>query len=127
MKAYALTVSIVFLAVALLISVFFYNAQNAKGSVQHGGEYTAITITTGTSTAKTRAGTLGSVVITDGGNAGAIYFYATTSITATNTLDQILVVDGAAVENTYTFDVGFGHGLQIESRDFNGTAIVTWR
>ena len=55
MKAYTLPISIVLLATALLISVFFYNAQNAVGSVQHGGEYTPITITTGTSTAKTLA------------------------------------------------------------------------
>lgn len=126
MKTYALSASVLFLAIALLASVYFYNAQQASGSVIFGAEYQMATVTTGTSTLKTLAGTLGSVVIPNAGSAGTIYFYATTS-QATSSADQILAIDGAAAENTYTFDVGFGHGLLVESRGFNGTAVITYR
>jgi len=127
MKIYALPVSIILLALALVASVFFFNSQPATGSVLMGGEYNVTTVTSGTSTPKSISGTLGSVVIADAGTTGAIYFYATSTNSATSTADQILVFDGAAAENTYTFDVGFGGGLQVESRGFDGTAIVTYR
>lgn len=129
MKSYALPISIIVLAIALLISVFMFNTKDAIGSVISGGEYRAVAITTtGTSTAKTLFGSIGSVVITNGGSTGSIHFYDTSSTTiATSSATEIFSVDGAAVENTYQYDVAFGSGLLIEARGIDGEAVVTIR
>lgn len=133
MKTYALPVSIIILAASLLCAAFFYNAHLANGSVIMGGEYTAvdITSTTGTTSPKTRAGTLGSVVVDKVGSAGTINFYVastTATSTATTTAALIFSFDGAADEGTYTFDIGFGGGgLLIEEKGYNGEAVVTYR
>ena len=133
MKTYALSVSILILAVALLASVFFYNSQQAVGSVIMGGEYQAkeITSATGTTTPKSISGSIGSVVVTKTGTAGEINFYqasTTATSTATTTATQIFSFDGTADEGTYTFDVSFGTGgLLVEEKGYDGEAVVTFR
>jgi len=127
MKTYALSVAIIVLAISLLVSVFVFNSASVVGSVQHGGEYNySYLANAGTTTAKTLAGTLGSVVIADIGTAGVIAFYATTS-QATSSEDLMFIVDGAAIEGTYTYDVGFGGGLLIDHQAFDGVAVITYR
>lgn len=133
MKTYALSISILALAAALLVSVILWNTQIATGSVIMGGEYSAVdvTSTTGTTSPKTRAGTLGSVVVDSVGSAGVINFYVastTATSTATTTAELIFSFDGAADEGTYTYDIGFGGaGLLIEEKNYNGEAVVTYR
>lgn len=133
MKSYALPVSIVLLAVALVASVFFYNSHDAMGSVISGGEYNAVQVlsTTGTTTPKSISGSIGSVVVSKTGTAGEINFYqasTTATSTATTTATLIFSFDGLADEGTYTYDVAFGTGgLLVEEKGYDGEAVVTYR
>lgn len=135
MKAYALPASIVFLALALVFGVYFYNSQQAVGSVIYGGEYQARYITSSdanaTSSLKKTVGSIGSVVITEVGSGGDIVFYATTTagqLQATSSNDVLFKVDGAAGEGTYTYDVAFGQTVMIEVESgYNGQATITYR
>lgn len=127
MKTYTLSGAIIFLGLSLLVAGFLYQSEVATGSVQHGGEYNYTYISSGaTTTGKTLGGTLGSVTIADAGSAGVIGFYATTS-SATSSADLMFIVDGAAGEGTYVYDVGFGGGLLIDHLTFDGVAVVTHR
>ena len=127
MKTYASPASIILLSAALVASVFFYNSQNASGSVIMGGEYIAQQVTAaGTSSPAFCRTSVGSVILTST-DAGAIYFYATTTETATRTADLLFSFDGTATEGTYTYDVEAPGGVLIESRGFAGDAVVTCR
>lgn len=135
MKAYALPASIIVLAAALLLAVFFYNSQSALGSVMFGGEYQSVYITStdanATTSIKTLPGSVGSVVVTEDGTAGYIDFFATTTAgqqQATSSNDLLFRVDGVAAEGTYTFDVAFGQTLMIDvSSGFDGQWTITYR
>lgn len=128
MKTYALPVSIILLALALTVSAFVYQSQQAVGSVIWGGEYQFknVTSTTGVASLKTLPGSIGSIVVDSAGSAGQINLYATTS-TATTSSELLISFDGAAVEGTYVYDVTFGNGLLLEEKGFNGEAVVTYR
>lgn len=126
MKTYALSVSILILAVAIIAGMFMYN-NVALSSVTFGNDYVSSHITTsGTSSPGCRY-SIGSVVISDAGSAGSLYFHATTTIYATSTADEIFGLDGAAAEGTYTYDAAITAPLLIDSRGFNGDAVVTCR
>jgi hypothetical protein len=128
MKTYALPVSILILAAALIVGVFMSNTYQATGSVITGGEYrsTEVDSLTGTTSLKKLPGSIGSIIVDEDGTAGALYFYATTS-TATSSADLIFGFDGVAVEGTYQYDISFGKGLLLEDRGFNGQAVITYR
>lgn len=127
MKAYALPASIIFLALSLIASVYFYNLHIANGSVAFGNDYTGTYIATGATSTPNCRNSIGSVTISSVGTTGVIAFYATSSIYATSTNDLVFSVDGAAAEGTYVYDVAIAAPLQIDAMSFNGSAVVTCR
>jgi len=128
MKTYALPVSILILAAALIVGVFMFNAYQATGSVIAGNEYRLAEIdsSTGTTTLKSLPGSIGSIIVDANGSTGSVHFYATTSA-ATSTADLIFGFDGSAPEGTYQYDISFGKGLLVEERSYNGQAVITYR
>lgn len=133
MKIINLIIPSILILAGVLFGAYLFQQNIAMGSVSQGSEYSAkeVISTTGTTSPKTIAGTLGSVVVTKTGTAGEIIFYhasTTATSTATSTALRIFTFDGTADEGTYTFDVGFGHGgLLIEENGYDGEAVVTWR
>lgn len=133
MKTINLIIPSILVAVGFLVGAYMFQQNIAVGSVSQGSEYSAVGVisTTGTTSPKTIAGTLGSVVVSKTGTAGEIIFYhasTTATSTATSTATRLFTFDGTADEGTYTFDIGFGQGgLLIEENAYDGEAVVTWR
>lgn len=135
MKTIVLSVSFLILALAILVGVVAYTQNLANASVPYGNEYQAVYITSAdanaTTSIKTVPGSVGSVVITEAGSGGDLVFYATTTDgqqQATSTNDILFVVDGAAGEGTYEYDVAFGYTLMLEAETgYNGQATITFR
>lgn len=129
-----LTNSSLVLLIGVLVGAYFFSQNIAFGSVIAGSEYNATHLTSddvGSSTVKSIAGTLGSIVVSSSTNAGTISLYRVSSSTAptatsSNTLMFTFAADAA--EGTYTYDVGFGGGLLIDiTPGFNGNYVMTWR
>lgn len=123
-----LATSIFTLALVLMAGLFSYNTNVTDASVSQGSEYNIsfVDSTTGTTTAKTLFGTLGSIVVSKGGTAGEVNFYATTS-QATSSADLIFSFDGGANEGTYTYDTAFSGGLLVEENGYDGELVITHR
>lgn len=107
------------------------------GSVVTGSDYESIHITsanassTAANFAKRGYGSLGSVVITKPATAGFINIYNATTTTAyaTSTAELLTAFDSSNdVAGTYTFDLEFSEGLQIDvPAGFNGEYTITYR
>lgn len=135
----ALTASVVFVGVVLLT---LDQPTVQVGSVETGQEYQSVSLAasavygaTASSpvTVKTRAGSLGSLVIT-GAADGVLHFYdATTTdasartVTATTSL-LIATIPASLAAGTYVFDLEFTDGLivDLESGSFP-TSTITYR
>lgn len=125
------TIALATLLIGLVLGSY-YSAQVAQGSVIAGSEYNATHVTAvGTSSIKSIAGTLGSIVVSSSTNAGVINLYrvsSSTSPTATSSNTLMFSFAAGADEGTYTYDVGFGGGLLIDVLPgFNGNYVMTWR
>lgn len=108
----------------------YFPTNLALGSVEFGSEYSFTHVTSsdvGSSSVKTLAGTIGSVVISSTTPTGTLSFYAT-STTATSSADLLFTIDPNTDEGTYTYDVGFAPKLIIDvGAGFNGNYVITWR
>ena len=128
------SLAVVALLLGLVLGMSWYAQNIAFGSVQVGGEYNATHLTSadvGTSSVKSIAGTLGSIVVSSSTNAGVINIYqisSSTSPTATSSNTLLFSFAANADEGTYTYDVAFGGGLLIDVLPtFNGNYVMTWR
>lgn len=127
------TVSLTLVAVVAVLFSYF-NAQSALGSTVMGNDYEPFHITSadiGSSTVKSLAGSIGSIVVSSSTNSGTINFYqvsSSTSPTATSSNTLMFTFNAGADEGTYQYDVAFGGGLLIDiTPGFNGNYVLTWR
>lgn len=130
------------IVVALLLAGFVYiqYQMNAEASVAYGNEYQAITITSadvGTSSIKSLAGSVGSIVVAStsavstAGPYLALYQTGSTTI-ATTSMTPLIEFGGKGgttpPAGTYTFDVGFGGGIYLwVDPSFTGSYTITYR
>lgn len=125
--------TLIAVAIGLVLGgLYFTNI--AVGSVEIGGEYNPVQLTSadvGSSTVKSMAGTLGSLVVASSSDAGSIHLYrisSSTDPTATSSNTLLFSFPASVDEGTYTFDVGFAGGLLIDIEPtFNGNYVMTWR
>jgi hypothetical protein len=112
--------------VVVLIALYFYQAP--VGSVMPGGEYKYLgASSTPTQFFKTGSGTLGSVIITKAGAAGATWsIYDSTSTAATLGVPIVTFASDATI-GTYTFDVTYYNGLDVRTSTSMGSSTITYR
>lgn len=126
------TLTLIALVIGLVLGSYYY-AQVALGSVESGSEYNANNITStdvGSSSVKTIAGTLGSIVVSSS-SVSVVNIYqvsSSTAPTATSSNTLLFSFPAGVDEGTYTYDVGFGGGLLIDVLPgFNGNYVMTYR
>lgn len=126
---------------ALVVAYLTYQNFTALAGTDQGSEYTATLVNAsdvGTSSIKSTAGTLGSIVIASTSPTGStvgpyIVFYDTASTTiATTSMTAKVSFGGAGATTppagTYEFDVAFGAGIYAwVNPSFNGSYTVTYR
>jgi hypothetical protein len=121
-------VALVVIIVLLFVGYTQREQTPPLGSVVTGSDYAFNQVSaSGTSTLRTRTGTLGSIVVESVSAAGGqLNIYATTS-QATSSADLVLSFDATALEGTYTYDVSVANGILLEAKNFDGDAVITHR
>lgn len=128
-----ITIAILVSLSLVVLSLWFGSVtDNARGSIATGDGYQASQqIAAGTTTLKTRGGSIGSVVISNAGATGKVIFYDTAgnnSTTTSATTTTLFSVAAASVENTYVYDVSFVRGLLVEVQSgFDGDYVITYK
>lgn len=134
MKSIYYTVPAIALLAGLLVGAYWFAQNIALGSVVQGNDYQSVQLTSsdvGTTSLRTLAGSVGSIVVASSSNAGAVNLYrisSTTDPTATSSNTLIFSFPANTDEGTYQFDVEYAGGLFIDVEPtFSGNYIMTYR